>query len=79
MGCVGLGVVWLIFDVGMLLWIVLGLVCLFGLYGLLCKLILVDLVVGLGVESLYLFLLVIGFVLWSENGYGGGFFGGWGW
>lgn len=73
------GVVWLIIDVGMLLWIVLGLVCLFGLYGLLCKLVLVDLVVGFGVESMYLFLLVLVFVIWVENGYGGVFFYGWGW
>ncbi|WP_422507870.1 EamA family transporter RarD [Stenotrophomonas sp. GZD-301] len=78
-GCAGLGVAWLTIDAGTPPWIALGLACSFGLYGLLRKLISVDPVAGLGVESLYLFLPAIGFALWSENGHGGGFFGGWGW
>jgi chloramphenicol-sensitive protein RarD len=78
-GCAGLGVAWLTLDAGTPPWIALGLACSFGLYGLLRKLISVDPVAGLGVESLYLFLPAIGFALWSENGHGGGFFGGWGW
>lgn len=78
-GCAALGVAWLTYDAGTPPWIALGLACSFGLYGLLRKLISVDPVAGLGVESLYLFLPAIGFALWSENGHGGGFFSGWGW
>jgi chloramphenicol-sensitive protein RarD len=78
-GCAAVGVAWLTIDAGTPPWIALGLACSFGLYGLLRKLISVDPVAGLGVESLYLFLPAIGFALWSENGHGGGFFGGWGW
>lgn len=78
-GCAALGVAWLTIDAGTPPWIALGLACSFGLYGLLRKLISVDPVAGLGVESLYLFLPAIGFALWSENGHGGGFFSGWGW
>ncbi|MGX9189942.1 EamA family transporter RarD [Stenotrophomonas sp. Ker107b] len=78
-GCAALGVAWLTFDAGTPPWIALGLACSFGLYGLLRKMISVDPVAGLGMESLYLFLPAIGFALWSENGHGGGFFSGWGW
>lgn len=78
-GCAAVGVAWLTIDAGTPPWIALGLACSFGLYGLLRKLVSVDPVAGLGVESLYLFLPAIGFALWSENGHGGGFFGGWGW
>jgi chloramphenicol-sensitive protein RarD len=77
--CAAAGVAWLTFDAGTPPWIALGLACSFGLYGLLRKLISVDPVAGLGIESLYLFLPALGFALWSENGHGGGFFGGWGW
>jgi chloramphenicol-sensitive protein RarD len=78
-GCAAVGVAWLTIDAGTPPWIALGLACSFGLYGLLRKLVSVDPVAGLGVESLYLFLPAIGFALWSESGHGGGFFGGWGW
>jgi chloramphenicol-sensitive protein RarD len=78
-GCAALGVAWLTYDAGTPPWIALGLACSFGLYGLLRKLVSVDPVAGLGVESLYLFLPAIGFAVWSENGHGGGFFSGWGW
>ncbi len=77
--CAALGVAWLTVDAGTPPWIALGLACSFGLYGLLRKMISVDPVAGLGVESLYLFLPAIGFALWSENGHGGAFFSGWGW
>ncbi len=77
--CAALGVAWLTVDTGTPPWIALGLACSFGLYGLLRKMISVDPVAGLGVESLYLFLPAIGFALWSENGHGGAFFSGWGW
>lgn len=76
--CAALGVTWLTVDAGTPPWIALGLACSFGLYGLLRKMISVDPVAGLGIESLYLFLPAIGFALWSEAGHGGGFFGGWG-
>ena len=78
-GCAALGVAWLSVDAGTPPWIALGLACSFGLYGLLRKMISVDPVAGLGMESLYLFLPAIGFALWSENGHGGAFFSGWGW
>ncbi|MGE8245847.1 MAG: EamA family transporter RarD [Stenotrophomonas maltophilia] len=78
-GCAALGVAWLTVDAGTPPWIALGLACSFGLYGLLRKMISVDPVAGLGMESLYLFLPAIGFALWSENGHGGAFFSGWGW
>lgn len=77
--CAALGVAWLTVDAGTLPWIALGLAGSFGLYGLLRKLVQVDAVAGLGVESLYLFLPALGFVLWGEAGHGGGFVGGWGW
>lgn len=57
----------------------LSLAASFGLYGLLRKLVQVDAVAGLGVESLYLLLPALGFVLWGESGHGGGFADGWGW
>lgn len=77
--CAALGVTWLTVDAGAPPWIALGLACSFGLYGLLRKLVQVDAVAGLGVESLYLFLPALGFVLWGESGHGGGFADGWGW
>jgi len=77
--CAALGVGWLTWQAGAPPWIALGLAGSFGLYGLLRKLIAVDPVGGLAVESLYLFLPALGFALWSEAGHGGGFFGGWGW
>ncbi|MDQ1090919.1 chloramphenicol-sensitive protein RarD [Xanthomonas sacchari] len=77
--CAALGVAWFTVDAGTLPWIALGLAGSFGLYGLLRKLVQVDAVAGLGVESLYLFLPALGFVLWGEASHGGGFTGGWGW
>ncbi|HBG89979.1 MAG TPA: EamA family transporter RarD [Stenotrophomonas sp.] len=73
------GVAWLTIDAGTPPWIALGLACSFGLYGLLRKLVSVDPVAGLGVESLYLFLPALAFAVWAENGHGGAFFHGWGW
>lgn len=78
-GCAALGVAWLTIDAGTPPWIALGLASSFGLYGLLRKLVAVDAVGGLGLESLYLFLPALGFALWSESGHGGGFISGWGW
>ncbi len=76
--CAACGVAWLTIDAGTPPWIALGLACSFGLYGLLRKLVSVDPVAGLGVESMYLVLPALAFALWSENGHGGGFFSGWG-
>jgi len=73
------GVLWLTFQAGAPPWIALALALSFGSYGLLRKIVAVDAVAGLGVESLYLFLPALGFALWSEGGHGGGFLGGWGW
>ena len=42
------------------------------------KLVAVDPVAGLGLESLYLFLPALAYVLWAEAGHGGGFSGAWG-
>lgn len=77
--CAAAGVAWLTLKAGAPPWIALGLAGSFGLYGLLRKLVTVDPVAGLAVESLYLFLPALGFALWSENGHGGEFLGGWGW
>lgn len=74
-----LGVAWLTWQSGAPPWIALGLALSFGLYGLLRKIVSVDPVAGLGVESLYLFLPALAYVAWGEAGHGGGFLDGWGW
>ncbi|HEY9255487.1 MAG TPA: EamA family transporter RarD [Stenotrophomonas sp.] len=75
--CAAVGVAWLTWVAGTVPWIALSLALSFGLYGLLRKVVAVDAVSGLGIESLYLFLPALGFVLWSEQGHGGGFVQGW--
>ena len=77
-GCAALGVAWLTVSAGSPPWIALGLAGSFGLYGLVRKLVSVDPVAGLGLESLSLFLPALVYVLWAEAGHGGGFSGGWG-
>src|SRR5205085_5152905 len=72
------GVAWLTAQVGHPPWIAIGLALSFALYGLIRKLAAVDSVVGLGVESMYLFLPALALLLWSEARGGGGFVGGWG-
>lgn len=77
------GVLWLTFNYGSFPWIALALACSFGMYGLIRKIAAVPPVRGLGVESLYLFLPALGFLLWSETHGEGGFAasaagGGWG-
>ncbi|WAC62028.1 EamA family transporter RarD [Pseudoxanthomonas sp. SL93] len=74
-----LGVAWLTLQSGSPPWIALGLAFSFGLYGLVRKLISVDPVAGLGVESAYLVLPALAFVVWGELGHGGGFVHGFGW
>src|SRR5690606_28022724 len=78
-GCAALGVAWLTVQAGSPPWIALGLAASFGLYGLVRKLVAVDPVAGLGLESLYLFLPSLAYVLWAEAGHRGSFAGGWGW
>src|SRR5690606_19557064 len=51
-GCAALGVAWLTVQAGSPPWIALGLAASFGLYGLVRKLVAVDPVAGLGLESL---------------------------
>lgn len=74
----GLGVAWLTWQTGRAPWIAIGLATSFGAYGLLRKLVQVDAVPGLGLESLYLLLPALGLVAWGEAGHGGGFHAGWG-
>ncbi|MDR2871671.1 MAG: EamA family transporter RarD [Xanthomonadaceae bacterium] len=78
-GLAFIGVAWLTWSAGSPPWIALGLAFSFGLYGLMRKIVAVEAVSGLGIESLYLFLPALAFVLWSENGHDGHFIGGWGW
>ena len=73
-----LGVVWLTWQYGRPPWIAIALALSFGLYGLVRKLVAVDAVAGLGVESLYLFLPGLAVMLWGETHGMGGFLGGWG-
>ena len=82
-GLAGFGVLWLTFNYGSFPWIALALALSFGLYGLIRKLVAIDSVAGLGVESVYLFLPALALLLWGETHGGGGFLtavdsGGWG-
>jgi chloramphenicol-sensitive protein RarD len=67
------GVLWLTFNYGSFPWIALALASSFGVYGLIRKIAGVPAVRGLGVESTYLFLPALGFLLWSEMHGEGGF------
>jgi chloramphenicol-sensitive protein RarD len=75
------GVLWLTFNYGSFPWIALALALSFGLYGLIRKLVAIDPVAGLGVESVYLFLPALALLAWGDGS--GGFVtavdsGGWG-
>ena len=72
------GVLWLTVRFGGLPWIALTLAISFSLYGLLRKQALVDPVAGLGVESAFLFLPGLAWLLWIELRGGGGFLHGFG-
>jgi len=76
--CAALGVAWLTWSAGSPPWIALGLAGSFALYGLVRKLVPVDAVAGLGVESLFMLAPALAYVLWAEAGHGGGFAGDWG-
>ena len=58
---------------GRLPWIALALAASFALYGLIRKLVAVDSISGLGVESAYLLLPALGVLVWSESQGNGGF------
>jgi chloramphenicol-sensitive protein RarD len=58
------GVAWLTWQSGALPWIALVLAVSFGTYGLIRKMAHVDAVPGLGVESAYLFLPALGYLIW---------------
>ena len=73
-----LGVAWLTWQSGHAPWIAIGLSITFGLYGLLRKLVVVEAVTGLGVESLFMVAPALAYALWAESGHGGGFISGWG-
>lgn len=65
-GIAAVGVLWLTFSYGRFPWIALALACTFGAYGLVRKLLGVPPVRGLGVESLWLLLPALAYLLWSE-------------
>ena len=67
------GVLWLTVQFGQPPWIAICLALSFALYGLLRKLLAIDAVAGLGVESVYLFLPAIAVVAWGETHGQGGF------
>lgn len=71
------GVLWLSFNYGSFPWIALTLAGSFGIYGLIRKVVAVQPVRGLGVESLYLFLPALGILLWGEFHGQGGFATSW--
>ncbi|MFA0924437.1 EamA family transporter RarD [Xanthomonas fragariae] len=75
--CAAAGVLWLTLDAGAPPWIALGLAFSFGAYGLLRKLVSVDSVAGLGVESVYLFVPALLLATCGDQGHWGGFLSGW--
>lgn len=77
-GIAAAGVLWLTFHYGSFPWIALALALSFGLYGVLRKLLAIDAVSGLGVESVYLLLPALALMLWGEANGSGGFISGWG-
>lgn len=72
------GVAWLTWQGGRPPWIALGLALSFGLYGLVRKLVVVDAVQGLAVESLYLLVPALAWLCWAEAGHGDHLHDGWG-
>lgn len=72
------GVLWLTVNFGQPPWIAICLALSFALYGLLRKLLAIDAVTGLGVESLYLILPALAVVGWGETHGQGGFLDAWG-
>ena len=65
--CAAVGVAWLTWQLGALPWIALTLALSFGGYGLIRKMAAVEAIPGLGVESVFLFLPALGFLLWTHH------------
>ena len=72
------GVLWLTFSYGAFPWIALLLAGSFALYGLLRKLVAVDAVAGLGVESVFLFVPALLLLAWLTHAAGTPWLAGWG-
>lgn len=68
------GVAWLTWSLGRAPWIALSLALSFGLYGLIRKLVAVESIPGLGVESLAMLLPALAYLAWCEQA-GAGRFG----
>jgi chloramphenicol-sensitive protein RarD len=66
-GLAGAGVAWLTFQGGQLPWISLVLATSFGCYGMLRKMTPIGAVAGICVESLLLFPLAFGYLVWSHQ------------
>ncbi len=73
------GVLWLTFNYGSFPWIAMLLAASFGIYGFIRKLVVVDAIPGLAIESLYLFLPAVAVLLWLESNGAGGFASQWSW
>ncbi|MCY7355456.1 MAG: EamA family transporter RarD [Lysobacter sp.] len=71
-------VLWLTFNYGSFPWIAIALAASFATYGLIRKLVAVDSIPGLGVESVYLFVPALVVMVWGEANGLGGFLDGWG-
>lgn len=65
--CAGLGVAWLTWQFGAPPWIALGLALSFGSYGLIRKVVAVEAIPGLGVESVFLLLPAVVYLLWTHS------------
>ncbi len=65
--CAALGVAWLTWQLGAPPWIALGLALSFGSYGLIRKIAAVEAIPGLGIESVFLFLPALAWLLWNQH------------
>ena len=72
--CAAVGVAWLTWQLGAPPWIALGLALSFGSYGLIRKIAAVEAIPGLGVESVFLLLPALAWLLWNQH-QGTGVFG----
>lgn len=65
--CAGIGVAWLTWQSGAPPWIALALALSFGSYGLIRKVVAVEAIPGLGVESVFLFLPALAYLVWTHS------------
>jgi chloramphenicol-sensitive protein RarD len=65
--CAAAGVAWLTWQLGAPPWIALALALSFGSYGLIRKIAAVEAIPGLGVESVFLFLPALAYLLWTHH------------